>query len=905
MSKILVIDDEVQIRSLLARMLGLEGYEVCQAGDCKAALKQLETQSPDVALCDVFLPDGNGVDLVLNIKKLAPNVEVILLTAHGNIPDGVQAIKNGAFDYITKGDDNNKIIPLISRAVEKAKMNVRLEKLEKKVGQMYSFDSILGESKALKEAVLLAQKVSVTDVPVLLTGETGTGKEVFAQAIHYSSKLLISTGASPVRPPLPGIDLNGIFTLRNVADTDRIKEYINTHAPRRAVVIGAGFIGLEMAENLHAQGAKVSIVEMGNQVMAPIDFSMASLVHQHLMEKGVNLYLEQAVASFEREGKGLKVIFKNGQSVPADIVILSIGVRPETNLARAAELTIGETGGIAVNDYLQTSDESIYAIGDAIEFRHPITGKPWLNYLAGPANRQGRIVADNILGAKIPYEGSIGTSIAKVFDLTVASTGLPGKRLRQAEIDYMSSTIHPASHAGYYPNAMPMSIKITFDKKTGRLYGGQIVGYDGVDKRIDEIALVIKYKGTIYDLMKVEQAYAPPFSSAKDPVALAGYVAEDIISGRTRPAYWRELRDIEMENKFLLDVRTQDEFSLGTLPGAVNIPLDELRDRIAELPKDKMIYTFCAVGLRGYLAYRILTQYGFEKVRNLSGGLKTYRAATAPIIIHEENDNETDETTVRQEATVQASKPVAPVETAKTIRVDACGLQCPGPILKMKKTMDMLASGERVEITATDPGFPRDAAAWCNSTGNQLVSKESSGGKSVIVIEKGEPKSCNIVTSCDSKGKTFIMFSDDLDKALATFVLANGAAATGQKVTIFFTFWGLNVIKKLHKPKTEKDIFGKMFGMMLPSSSGKLKLSKMSMGGIGGKMMRYIMNKKGIDSLESRRQQALENGVEFIACQMSMDVMGVKQEELLDEVTVGGVATYMERADNANVNLFI
>jgi len=309
-------------------------------------------------------------------------------------------------------------------------------------------------------------------------------------------KLVISTGASPVRPPLPGIDLNGIFTLRNVTDTDRIKEYIKSHAPRKAVIVGAGFIGLEMAENLHTQGAKVSIVEMGNQVMAPIDFSMASLVHQHLMDKGVNLYLEQAVASFSREGKGLKVTFKNGQSISADIVILSIGVRPETSLARAAELTIGPAGGIAVNDYLQTSDESIYAIGDAIEFRHPITGKPWLNYLAGPANRQGRIVADNVLGAKTPYEGSIGTSIAKVFDMTVASTGLPGKRLRQEEIDYMSSTIHPASHAGYYPDAMPMSIKITFDKKTGRLYGGQIVGYDGVDKRIDELALVIKHEGT-------------------------------------------------------------------------------------------------------------------------------------------------------------------------------------------------------------------------------------------------------------------------------------------------------------------------------------------------------------------------------------------------------------------------
>ena len=721
-------------------------------------------------------------------------------------------------------------------------------------------------------------------------------------------KLLISTGASPVRPPLPGIDLPGIFTLRNVTDTDRIKEYINSHSPRKAVVVGAGFIGLEMAENLHAQGAKVSIVEMGNQVMAPIDFSMASLVHQHLMDKGVNLYLEQAVASFEREGKGLKVTFKNGQSISADIVILSIGVRPETSLARAAELTIGPAGGIAVNNYLQTSDEAIYAIGDAIEYRHPITGKPWLNYLAGPANRQGRIVADNILGAKIPYEGSIGTSIAKVFDMTVASTGLPGKRLRLEGIDYMSSTIHPASHAGYYPDAMPMSIKITFDKQTGRLYGGQIVGYDGVDKRIDELALVIKHQGTVYDLMKVEQAYAPPFSSAKDPVAIAGYVAEDMITGKTNPVYWRELRDIEMENKFLLDVRTQDEFALGSLPGAVNIPLDELRDRMSELPKDRMIYTFCAVGLRGYLAYRILTQHGFDKVRNLSGGLKTYRAATAPIVIHQENEDQTDESPSPQEKTLSSepsAAPAIPVVAAKTIRVDACGLQCPGPILKMKKTMDGLASGERVEITATDPGFPRDAAAWCSSTGNQLISKEASGGKSVVIIEKGEPKSCNIVTSCEGKGKTFIMFSDDLDKALATFVLANGAAATGQKVTIFFTFWGLNVIKKLHKPETEKDIFGKMFGMMLPSSSKKLKLSKMSMGGIGGKMMRYIMNKKGIDSLESLRQQALENGVEFIACQMSMDVMGVKQEELLDEVTIGGVATYMERADNANVNLFI
>lgn len=714
-------------------------------------------------------------------------------------------------------------------------------------------------------------------------------------------KLLISTGATPVKPPLPGIDSEGIFTLRNVKDTDRIKEYANQHAPRRAVVIGAGFIGLEMAENLHALGAKVSIVEMANQVMTPIDFSMASLVHQHLMDKGVNLYLEQAVASFEKTGREIKVVFKDGQSIPADIVILSIGVRPETTLARAAGLVIGEAGGISVNDYLQTSDESIYAIGDAIEYRHPITGKPWLNYLAGPANRQGRIVADNILGAKISYEGAIGTSIAKVFDLTVATTGLPGKRLRQAEIAYASSTTHSSSHASYYPDATQMSIKITFDKETGKLYGAQIVGYDGVDKRIDEFALVIKHQGTIYDLMKLEQAYAPPFSSAKDPVAIAGYVAEDILTGTVKPVYWRDLRDIRLEDEFLLDVRTPDEFSLGSLPGAINIPLDEIRDRMDEIPKDKPVYVFCAVGLRGYLAYRILVQHGYDKVRNLSGGLKIYKAATAPII-----RNEGCDTPARME---ESATPVSiqeePAAPSRTVQVDACGMQCPGPILKMKKTMDTLVPGERVQITSTDPGFARDAAAWCNSTGNKLISKESAAGKSIIVIEKEEPKACSMVTSCEGKGKTFIMFSDDLDKALATFVLANGAAATGQKVTIFFTFWGLNVIKRLSKPKVEKDIFGKMFGMMLPSSSLKLKLSKMSMGGIGGKMMRYIMHSKGIDSLESLRRQALENGVEFIACQMSMDVMGVKKEELLDEVTIGGVATYMERADNANINLFI
>ena len=540
-------------------------------------------------------------------------------------------------------------------------------------------------------------------------------------------KLLISTGASPVRPPLPGIDLNGIFTLRNVTDTDRIKEYINSHAPRKAVVIGAGFIGLEMAENLHAQGAKVSIVEMGNQVMAPIDFSMASLVHQHLMEKGVNLYLEQAVASFEREGKGLKVIFKNGQSVPADIVILSIGVRPETNLARAAELTIGETGGIAVNDYLQTSDESIYAIGDAIEFRHPITGKPWLNYLANPANRQGRIVADNMaLGNTTSYEGAIGTSIAKVFDMTVASTGLAAKRLKQWGMEYQSSVTHSASHAGYYPDALPLTLKLTFHPKTGKLYGAQCVGYEGVDKRIDQIAGLIKHGGTVYDLMETEHTYAPPFSSAKDPIAIAGYVASNIISGTMPVISWRELAE-KKDEVMLIDTRTPEEFSFGTIPGAVNIPLDEMRDRLSEIPADKPVVLFCAVGLRGYLAQRILIGRGYRNTANLIGGYKTYSTAVAPI----------PAPTASSPAQPAASAPSQSAQSGSAkepLRVNACGLQCPGPIMQVKKAIDSIAPGERVEIVATDAGFARDASAWCATTGNKLIEKKEEKGRYTVLL---------------------------------------------------------------------------------------------------------------------------------------------------------------------------
>ena len=713
-------------------------------------------------------------------------------------------------------------------------------------------------------------------------------------------KLLLSPGANPVKPPLEGIDSEGIFTLRNVEDTDRIKAYITDKQVKRTVVVGAGFIGLEMAENLHHAGVAVSVVEMGNQVMAPIDFSMAAPIHRHLIEKGVSLYLEEGVTRFRRTEEGITVFLKSGKTIPADIVLLSIGVRPATALAQQAGLELGETGGIRVDEHLETSVKDIYAVGDAIEYPHPLTGKPWLNYLANPANRQGRIVADNMaLGNTTSYEGAIGTSIAKVFDMTVASTGLAAKRLKQWGMEYQSSVTHSASHAGYYPDALPLTLKLTFHPKTGKLYGAQCVGYEGVDKRIDQIAGLIKHGGTVYDLMETEHTYAPPFSSAKDPIAIAGYVASNIISGAMPVISWRELAE-KKDEVMLIDTRTPEEFSFGTIPGAVNIPLDEMRDRLSEIPADKPVVLFCAVGLRGYLAQRILIGRGYRNTANLIGGYKTYSAAVAPI----------PAPTASSPAQPAASAPSQSAQSGSAkepLRVNACGLQCPGPIMQVKKAMDSIAPGERVEIVATDAGFARDASAWCATTGNKLIEKKEEKGRYTELLEKGD-EACACPSSLPAaggRGKTLILFSDDLDKALATFVLANGAAATGQKVSIFFTFWGLNVLKKIQKPRTEKDIFGKMFGMMLPSSSLRLKLSKMNMMGLGSRMMRFLMKRKGIDSLESLRSQALAQGVEFIACQMSMDMMGIRREELLDEVTIGGVATYMERADKANVNLFI
>ena len=720
------------------------------------------------------------------------------------------------------------------------------------------------------------------EIKNLSTGETYT---------ETYDKLVLSPGAEPLRPGIEGIGSKKIFTLRNVPDTDTIKNYVNTENPKRAIVVGGGFIGLEMAENLHDLGIQVDVVEMANQVMAPLDFSMAAIVHRQLTDKGVGLHLEDGVSRFEEKDGGVTVHLRSGKQIATDMVLLSIGVRPETKLAKDAGLAIGERGGIAVNDYMQTSDADIYALGDAVEVRHLVTGQPALIPLAGPANKLGRIVADNIVfGNKKKYPGSIGTSIAKVFDLTVAAAGANAKLLQRNNIPYISSYTHGASHAGYYPGAVPLSIKILFAPENGKLLGAQIVGFNGVDKRIEMLAQVIQRGGTVHDLAELEHAYAPPYSSAKDPVNMAGFVAENILNKKSRIIQWRELTELPADT-IRIDVRTHDEYKLGTIPGFINIPVDELREHLDELPKEKPIVVTCAVGLRGYLAYRILVQ----NVRNLSGGYKTWSVATAPIKEIVSHKPEIPESTSYGNSDSQIN----------LLKVDACGLMCPGPVMQLKKNYKALKIGEQLQITATDQAFGKDVTSWCKMTGAELVALENKNGVVAATIRKQEKTASCEISRNNADNKTLIVFSDDLDKALASFVIANGAASTGKKVTMFFTFWGLNVIKKQHKPTVTKDIFGKMFGWMLPTHSGKLKLSKMNMGGAGSWMMRLIMKRKRIDSLESLIQQAIDNGVEMIACTMSMDVMGVQKEELMDNVTLGGVASYLERAEEANVNLFI
>jgi NADPH-dependent 2,4-dienoyl-CoA reductase/sulfur reductase-like enzyme/rhodanese-related sulfurtransferase len=444
--------------------------------------------------------------------------------------------------------------------------------------------------------------------------------------------LILSTGASPLKPPIHGIDRPGHFTVRNIPDVEQIMAWIRACQACRAVVIGGGYIGLEMAEQLKHRGLGVTLVEALPQVMAPLDPEMAAWLHEELLAHGVTLHLNDPVASFDspRPGESARasvVVLKSGKRIEADAVVLGLGVRPETVLARNAGLELGRLGGIRVNDHLQASDASIWAVGDAVEVRDRITQSWCVIPLAGPANRQGRIAADNIFGRASRYEGTWGTAILRLFNLTVGCTGANEKTLRQAGIPFHSLHLHPGSHAGYYPGAEPIAIKILFSPGAGKLLGAQAVGRDGVDKRIDVFATALNGGMTVHDLAEVELAYAPPFGSAKDPVNLAGMAAQNVLAGDVRLAQWTEIAPFARETPLLLDVRRPDERAQGFIPGSVHIPLDELRSRLDELPRDREIIAHCWSGQRSYFACRILSQHGF-RVRNLTGSYRTWNTAT-------------------------------------------------------------------------------------------------------------------------------------------------------------------------------------------------------------------------------------------------------------------------------------
>lgn len=716
--------------------------------------------------------------------------------------------------------------------------------------------------------------------------------------------LVLSPGASPIKPPISGInDCDNLFILRNIPDTDKIKNFINENKPKHVTVVGGGFIGLEMLENLYDLGLNLTLVEASEQVMAPLDIEMASIIHEHIVDKGIQVILKDGVNSFENNGK--KIVLASEKEINTDMIILSIGVKPETNIAKECGLKLNQRGAIVVDKYMKTSDNNIYALGDAVEIMDFVNKKPTMIPLAWPANRQGRIVADNICGKKSEYKGSLGSSVAKVFDYTVATTGNNEKTLKKLGINYEVIHIHPSSSASYYPGAFPISYKMTFDPKDGKIFGAQGVGINGVEKRIDIIATAIKGNLNIYDLQDVEVCYAPPYNSAKDPVNMLGYYAENIIEKNVNVIQWYEVDKLDNNNSIIIDIREEFELATGVIENSINIPLTVLRHRLNEIPKNKMIYVTCQVGLRGYIACRILSQNGFD-CANIDGGIKTYLAVKkAEKALNNQNIS-------KNNGGKEMSKNDFNKESVDAhVTLDACGLQCPGPIRRVFEEINKMEENQILEVKASDPGFTKDIDSWCDKTGNTLLKSEFDKNKKAFVayIQKGS-KDVKVNPSCslsnnEKDGATMVVFSGDLDKAIASFIIATGAASMGKPVTMFFTFWGLNILKSKDKPSVSKDAMEKMFDMMLPSNTDKLPLSQMNMGGMGPKMIKQIMKKHNVDDIDTLIKNAMDMGVKVVACSMSMELMGIKAEEFINGVEIGGVASYLGATEESNLNLFI
>ncbi len=711
--------------------------------------------------------------------------------------------------------------------------------------------------------------------------------------------LVLATGASPVKLPVEGAGSPRVFTLRTIPDTDAIRQFIADKKPESAVVMGGGFIGVETAENLHLAGLKVTIAEMLPQLVAPLDPDMMAEVHAYIRKKGIDLELGKGVSGIADDGTKLRLTLSDGSTIETDMLIMAVGVRPDTKLAQDAGIKVNAKGAIVTDSRMMTSVPDVYAVGDDAEVADSVTGGRTYVALAGPANREGRVAADAICGVQSEYPGSQGSSILKIFDMTVASTGINEKTARKLGIDYDAAVTWSAEHASYYPGATYMAIKTVFEKKTGRLLGAQITGFRGVDKRCDVFATAIRAKMTAGEIAELDLCYAPPFGSAKDPVNMAGFVMENIVTGRMKQIRIEEVDALPRDGSvYLVDVRDKVAFDSGHMEGFENIPLRDVRSRIPSMDKTKKVYVSCKIGLTAYTASRIFVQNGFDAYV-ISGGYRLYRAMygkqTGPF--------EPDGTGAKP----QTETAFSGAAQADTVIVDACGLQCPGPIVKLSAALRTAAPGSVILITASDPAFPEDAENFCRQTGNPLLSSDEKAGICTLKIRKA---SCEAPVQpaagpAGGTNKNIIVFSGDLDKAIASFIIANTAAAMGRKVTMFFTFWGLNILRKPNKVRVAKDVVSKMFGKMMPRGSEKLGLSRMNMMGMGPKMIRSVMKKKNIDSLEQMIALAQKNGVELDACSMSMDVMGIKKEELIDGVKMVGAATMLANAEVSDMSLFI
>lgn len=780
-----------------------------------------------------------GASAAARIRRLDESAEIIVLEKTGEI-----SIANCGLPYYTSGVINDREKMLVSspeKFREWFNINVKLN----------------------------TEVININPDEKFV--ETADGEK-----INYD-KLVLAQGAKPFVPPIEGIPEQKVFTVRTLFDADNIKSYIKEKGVRKAIVIGGGFIGVEMAENLNEMGLETTLIEQQNQILAPVDYEIAAFLHNEMRDRGIELVLSDGVKKFNDN----KVILNSSREIEFDIIIMAIGVRPEITLAKNAGLETAR--GIIVNENLQTSNPDIYAGGDGVEIKDFVTGENTLIPLAGPANRQGRIIADNICGIESAYKNSQGTSVLKVFDLTAASVGNNEKQLKSKNIPYWKTFVFSKDHAGYYPGAVEVLYKLLFSPD-GKILGAQGVGLDGVEKRIDVISSIMRNGGKIQELLDSELCYAPPYSSAKDAVNILGMNADNILRGLLKPAYFEDL-----ENSYLIDVRQKEIFEISTIEGAVNIPIAQLRNRINEVPRDKKVILFCNTGYTSYNASRILIQNGFNNVYSLCGGISLYKE-----LVKDKKGILTMPQKVATHAAVSNS--------ADVIKVDASGLQCPGPIMKVASKIAELNEGSIIEVTSTDRGFKSDIGAWCKTTGNSLLDLKTEKKVITAVIRKdGKP---DVIEKSSGNGQTIVVFSNDLDKALAALIIANGAKAAGKDVTLFFTFWGLNILRK-PQSRVKKGIIDKMFGLMMPKGTEKLTLSKMNMLGAGSLMMKWVMKQKNVSTLNELLTQAREAGIKFIACNMSMDVMGIKPEELIDGVEIGGVAKYIEESSYSNSNLFI